>query len=175
MAYFTDSQGTNWTPSISIDTARRLKALAQPIDLLDPKSLSVAIDDLYLRFDILWECCRRQAEAIGIDVNEFDQRLATAEAFIAANTAMQEALCDFFLRAGRKDLARLIRLASEAAEGLEKLRVDAANSPKTKAAMDQALAAVEREMEQEIDRALANLEATFNQRPEPEPLPTPRV
>src|SRR5690606_24479272 len=96
MSYFTDSAGIDWAPVITIDVARRLKALPQPIDLLDTKSLQVAIDDLFMRFDILWESCRMQAEANEISVNEFDQRLATVDVFVAANEALQGVLCDFF-------------------------------------------------------------------------------
>lgn len=114
---FTDTHGTAWHVSFSVSAAKRLLASEEPIDILDAKQLAAAFDDPFRRFALLWAGCQTQALEIGVGTpEEFDARLIppgidaqeAERVWLESETAMREALVDFFLRIGQKALAAVI-------------------------------------------------------------------
>lgn len=156
MATFTDLQGHAWNLAITIADARRLKSEGG-IDILDPKSLQETTDDLYLRFDLIAGICADQIAALGITAKEFDVRLADAAVHESACRALREALTDFFLRAGRPDLARVMDRIVEAADRLKVLAVNRIDSPRVNEAIETAIRDAEAEMDKAMDRELAKI------------------
>lgn len=169
MATFKDSQGQTWTLAITIGVARRLKSLPEnAVDLLAPASLQVTLDDLYSRFDLIWQLCRHEAEERGIKDDEaFGRLLADAESFASVNVALREALADFFLRAGRPELARLVDRAAEASERLQTLAISKIDSPEVTAAIELAFSAAENAIDAGIKNSLDNLGTKSTSSPEP--------
>ena len=157
MKTFKDAFGAEWRIWIAVGTARRLKTLSDPIDLFDAKTLQRVLDDLYSRFDLLWELVAEQAESIGVTKDEFDERLADGDAFFASCEALRAELENFFLRVGRPDLARILQRTHEAATRLQTIATEKIDSPKVLNAIENQMTRAESEIDQAIDKELAKL------------------
>lgn len=154
---FTDKQGATWNLSLPIGLARSLRGLPEPIDILDPECLQSTVDDLFKRFDMLVAICTGQMKEQGITPEQFDVRLAETSVFEEASQALRLALTDFFRRAGRPDLARIMDRIVEAADRLRVIAANRVDSPKVNAAIEKAIVDAEAEMEAKIDEALLKL------------------
>jgi hypothetical protein len=161
MASFKDKHGVEWLVEPTISICRRLKAKAEnPIDVLNPESLSKAFDDPYSRFDLLWAMCEGQATERGLNVDAFDLALASEDAFIESARALREALNDFFLRMGMVSLQATIAETVAARERLDRLAMTKIKSQKAKDLFEKAIAKADAAMDEVLDEAEAKLLST---------------
>jgi hypothetical protein len=116
MQSFKDNQGATWSIEITVTTVKRLKneldldlmKIAEPdSDLLDRLA-----GDPILLVDALWVICRDNAT---ITDEEFGQRMG-GESIDNAVMALMEAIADFFPRARREILRKMIAKARQAEE-----------------------------------------------------------
>lgn len=149
MKTFVDTTGIEHTVAITIGLARRLKSRSvSPVDLFDPEQLAKVIDDMYLRFDLLWAAS--EASARGMTVDQFDIALASEPVFVAANDALMAELRDFFQRLGRSDLAQVVARVVDASQRIQKIATERIAS-RTQEILDEAIARAP----DAIDQALA--------------------
>lgn len=182
MSSFIDVKGQEWQLRIPYRISQRLKSPTQEdldngfkaVDLLDPKALQEVIDDCYSRFSLIYRIVQPSRTTMGVKpvdpedsrpvsqraVDEFDDRLSSAEVYVNANNALKDALEDFFHRAGRRDLARVMSSVTEAAERLESLSVEKVESPRVKKAIDDAIARASEAIDNQIHEALATNQET---------------
>jgi hypothetical protein len=116
MRLFKDSQGQDWTLSVSVGAIKRVRALTElagdKIDLLrpedgDPSLVERLIDPLFV-CDLVYCLVKPQADGLGIDDQAFGERMV-GPAIGAAMTALYDELIDFFLSIGRTHLAELLK------------------------------------------------------------------
>ena len=164
----TDSQGTRWYVALNVTRAQRLRE--DGIDLLDPERLATVIEDPYARFAVLWQACRDQAAEHDIKTPEqFDAHLLpdqlsaeeSERIWTEAETALREALLDFFRRIGQQALAGVITKTLQARAKLEGVAIAKLQSTQANDLIDyaaaKASAAIDQQWEQgrqSIDRLL---------------------
>ena len=111
MRTFTDSAGRTWTPSLTLDAAKRVKSLLD-VNLLDletgdPPLLTRLGTDVILLCDVVFAIVKPQADSAGVSDEQFGASLG-GDVILAAQTAFYEELVDFFRKLGRSDLARAV-------------------------------------------------------------------
>lgn len=114
MTTFLDNAGRSWSLTITVDTIRRVRSLLG-IDLLavlDGDLLTRLAVDPVLLTDVLYACCRPEAETRGISDEEFGRSMA-GDAIDGATTALLQELINFFPRARRTVLAATARKLDE--------------------------------------------------------------
>jgi hypothetical protein len=116
MQSFKDNQGATWSIEITVTTVKRLKNELD-IDLMkiaepDSDLLDRLAGDPILLVDALWVICRDNAT---ITDEEFGQRMG-GESIDNAVMALMEAIADFFPRARREILRKMIAKARQAEE-----------------------------------------------------------
>lgn len=131
MRQFTDLLGTVWEISITVGSARRVKAAIPEADLLAFASGCqfgrIATDPEFLA-DVLYEIVKPQAETRGITAEAFGERLA-GESLGSASEALMRAIADFFqAQAVRDALHQMIDLMKSRIEEIAKAAVDAAQT-----------------------------------------------
>jgi len=109
MKLFADNAGRNWTLSLTIDAAKRVRGLLGvnllELDAGDPPLLTKLGTDVILLCDVIYCLVKPQADAAGVSDEQFGAALG-GEAIHAAQTAFYEELSDFFRKLGRGDLAK---------------------------------------------------------------------
>lgn len=152
MARFKDNNGREWSIALDAPTIRTVRKELDGLDLADSegKTYQQIADDPLLLFDVLWLLCCDQAQAAGIDEHAFAPAIV-GDACARATLALRDAIADFFppqkrelLKAIENKGARLRELGM--AKALEKL-----NDP---ALEERALAEMERQMDEELRKAL---------------------
>lgn len=136
MKSFMDSAGRTWTLALSIDAAKRVKALLG-VDLLkpadgDPPLLTRLGSDVMLVCDVIFAIVKPQADALGVSDEQFGAALG-GDAILAAQGAFAEELVDFFRQLRRTDLARMtamqqaviVKAVAAAERRIDALDVDA--------------------------------------------------
>ncbi len=146
---FTDSAGKEWSISLNLGEAKRIKD-AREVDLLDATNLQRLASDPYLLGDVLYLVCESQAAAAGIDSKQFGEQLA-GDAIDAAADAFLAELVDFFPKRQREALKSLLATIQGTQADMANLATEKANSP----AMAEAMQRTRRAAEAEIDRLLA--------------------
>ncbi|MEN6385313.1 MAG: hypothetical protein ABFD79_08940 [Phycisphaerales bacterium] len=109
MKTFTDSAGRNWTISLTIDSAKRVRDLLN-INLLEPEAgdpplLTRLGTDEILLCDVLYCMVKPQADSQNITSEQFGQALG-GDVILAAHTAFYGEIIDFFQKRGRTDRAK---------------------------------------------------------------------
>lgn len=119
MAEFKDSKGEVWTIDLPFGELKRIeKASEGRFCLIDPIKDNLAerlVTDLLQFYDLLQIICEPQAEARGINAEQFGLLMA-ADCLFAAQKAFVEAWTDFFHRLRRVDQARGVELMMQQAE-----------------------------------------------------------
>lgn len=95
MSGFADALGRKWEIRLDAPLVKRIKSLCG-ITLTDLKAdpfLELAVDPIKL-VDVLWLCCERQAQAIGVTDENFGENLG--EKIAEATAALEDAVIDFF-------------------------------------------------------------------------------
>ncbi|NLG44791.1 MAG: hypothetical protein GX547_16235 [Phycisphaerae bacterium] len=114
MPHFTDSTGRVWTLAVTIGAARHIKN-AGIVDLLNPDANDPPLAQRLLNtetvIDLIWLLTADQIEKAGMSQDDF-LRALDGPAALAAETALREALTDFF-RDRRDDLVRALEKAGE--------------------------------------------------------------
>jgi len=135
MKEFQDTAGTTWQLAVTAGTIKRVQDLLG-VDLgklcdrqPDGTLLLTRIHtDVIFLVDLIYVCCKPQADAAEISDTDFAERLG-GESLLAAHQALQEELAGFFLRFGRKETAAaLTKQAAIVAEGIERA-TEALESP----------------------------------------------
>lgn len=117
---FTDTQDRQWRITIGLATARRIKELSDgKIDFVDTSRVQSArnaliemSEDVELCGRVLWWLCEAQAIELHVSENEFADafNLDTLE---QAQTAVSEAIIDFFPSRARPALQQAVAIARE--------------------------------------------------------------
>ncbi|QDV26938.1 hypothetical protein [Aureliella helgolandensis] len=155
-----DGSGQSWSTTIALSDALRLKQ-EMAIDILDPKSVEVIFgSDLVRRTEVLGELARPQWEEAGIAYTDFaDLLLSGPTTFVDASDALRRGLSDFFRRAGREDLAIVADRAWKAMEAGMQVSVAKASGEKVGKILQAGIDRAEADLDKELDRALATLQA----------------
>lgn len=90
MPTFTDSQQHEWNCRVDWAGVRRLKEIA---GVVVPGDSAVIMGDVVLQMDALWAVCSVQAAMLGVDKEQFEERVHPA--FGAATEALGGGLQDF--------------------------------------------------------------------------------
>jgi hypothetical protein len=106
---FTDSAGRNWTISLTIDSAKRVRDL-MGVNLLEPEAgepplLTRLGTDEILLCDVLYCMVKPQADSQNISSEQFGQALG-GDVILAAHNAFYDEIIDFFQKRGRTDRAK---------------------------------------------------------------------
>lgn len=156
---WTDAHGDKWNCYLTLAAARRLKE-TQTIDLLELASVEVIFGaDPLRRIEALAELLREQWTEAGLTYEDFAERVVGSDnSFLTATAALKAGLSDFFRRLGRTDLATVADRAWTAIVTETKLRESKAAGTKVGKILEAALERSAREIDAELDRALAQLE-----------------
>lgn len=108
MRTFTDTQGRAWTVTVTVDTIRRVRALAGAdlMAVVGGDLLERLSGDPVLLADLLYAVVKPEADARQVSDLDFGRALA-GDAVVAATQALLEGLIDFF----PSPRARLLRQA----------------------------------------------------------------
>ena len=112
MKTFKDNCDRVWTLSINVQALKRVKSLLPGIDLLaleegDPPLCVRLSTDVILLCDVLFVLLKPDADVLNVTDEEFARGLG-GDGLALATAALGAELQDFFLKLGRKDLARVI-------------------------------------------------------------------
>jgi len=111
---FKDTEGREWTVSITVDSIKRVKSLLD-LDLLDLDNGQVIerlVADPVLLCDTIYVICKPQADQRGVSDQEFGRAMA-GDAIDHATTALLEDFCDFFPSRKRQVLQRALAKLKE--------------------------------------------------------------
>lgn len=111
MKTFTDTKNRTWNLEINVGTCRRVRSLLQ-VDLPnitqgDPPLLQRLGTDVILLVDVIFCCCKPQADGQGITDQDFAEAFGGDTASLAADLFWEE-LSEFFRRDRRPDQAAAI-------------------------------------------------------------------
>ncbi|HSW63984.1 MAG TPA: hypothetical protein VLH56_11855 [Dissulfurispiraceae bacterium] len=111
MKTFLDMHGRIWTISLTIEAAKRVRALLN-VDLLAPEAgepplLTRLGIDAILLCDVIFALVKPQADKAGISDIEFGESLG-GESVLQARQAFNEEYVSFFKALGRADLEQMI-------------------------------------------------------------------
>jgi hypothetical protein len=117
MPSFVDASGREWTVTITVEEIAAVKEaldihLTKLVDE-DIKKLFELIADPIECVNVLWVCCRSQAEARGIDQRQFAKGFA-GESFEAGGRCLVRAVFGFFPPSRRDPLLRLVEKTEQA-------------------------------------------------------------
>jgi hypothetical protein len=113
MKTFTDNAGRTWTIALNIDTARRIKSLAD-VDIMgfvEGDLLERVLRSPLLLFDVVYAACREQADAQHVTPEDFGKAMGGA-AIVAAREALVAEIVDFFPQEGPTIRRQADKLAS---------------------------------------------------------------
>lgn len=162
---WTDAEGTVWATRIELVDVLRLKDRAQ-VDLFDESCFELLYGASPLpRLEIMAELYRPHWEAHELVYTDFVSRVMGSEAIHeAALAAFFAGLADFFRRCGRADLAALIDQSLETLKATAGQRTDVATGERVRKLMRDAIAVTRREMENQLDKAAAELHSQSGDR-----------
>lgn len=159
MKTFNDNAGRTWTVAVNVDAIKRVKGLTD-INLLDVASgkskdlLGRLSGDPILLCDVLYALCKPETDARQVSDEDFGRAMA-GDAIDHATTALLEELVGFFPQAKRRVLDKALRKL----QTLEARVIDVAeqklDSPALDQAMEAAMAAIDKEIE-EMPHAMLN-------------------
>jgi hypothetical protein len=143
MQTFTDSAGRTWNVTVNVGAIKRVRDLLG-VDLLDVANgdlLARLADDPCLLVDVLFALCKPDADAKGVDDEDFGRGMVGG-ALDEASAALMKELLDFFPSAQRaKALGRMARkiveqeaALAQAAEAMKPLIEAARETPATQTA-----------------------------------------
>lgn len=147
MPKFRDSEGREWSVSVTIYDWRRIKK-ELGIDLLDHQHIVRLRNDVMSEVDVLWMLCELQAKEKQITDEAFGRSLG-GDAIEEAHSALDEAMIDFFPKRQRETLRGLLAKMNQA-------RDRAASMVEAK------LPALDVLMEAKLAEALAVLDGTLS-------------
>ena len=121
MSQFKDSLGRPWTLAITVGSLKRIEAHAgfDIADISNGKAVSLFTGDHRDLVPVIWPLISKQAEANGIDVDNFSDAL-WGEGLANATAAVKEALLDFF----PPDRRPVIRAMTEKMDAVMKLAIE---------------------------------------------------
>jgi hypothetical protein len=119
MRSFTDSTGRSWQLEVLVGTIKRVRALAgvDLLGVLEGVMLDKLASDAVLLVDVLYACCKEQADGLGISDEQFGRSM-TGDALEAGSLALLEALADFFPSRQRLLLRQALAQAATMADQL---------------------------------------------------------
>lgn len=131
MRVFKDTEGREWTISVTVSAVKRVRDLCK-LDLLDVVgpdggALGKLSSDPVLLANVLYVLCKPKADERGITDEQFGEALA-GDAIEAATAALLEDLVDFFPKPKREVLRKMLEAAR---------RVEARQMERATVAMDQ--------------------------------------
>lgn len=109
MQTFKDNLERNWEVALSVDALKRVKGTLE-IDLLEVvegKLIERLVSDPVLLCDVVYVVCKPQADKLDISDEDFGRAMA-GDAIDAATAALLEELVDFFPRARREVLRKVL-------------------------------------------------------------------
>lgn len=109
MRTFTDTAGHTWTVNINVDAIKRVRAACK-INLwtiVDNKENLAQLNDPVTLVDVIFVVCSDEATARTVDDVAFAKALG-GDALEAATNALMEALVDFFPKARRMLLSKVL-------------------------------------------------------------------
>lgn len=118
MHSFKDNEDRPWNVSINVGAIKRVKAKVgvdlMMIDAGDPPLSARLAGDAVLICDVLYVLVEPQAAGFNPPVNDeaFGEGLG-GEGFLAGKDALKEELIDFFQKAGRPELAKILTTTAE--------------------------------------------------------------
>lgn len=149
MRKFKDATGREWSLSMNIGQARRLKEIE--VDVLDGgESLTKMATDPYTTANALYVLCESQAKAAEITDEQFGELLA-GDVIDAATEALLAELVDFFPKRQREALRTMLAKLAMMQEDAAKMGMQKLNSQAMQDMMNRELA----KASQEIDRMMA--------------------
>jgi hypothetical protein len=151
MKKFKDSEGREWSLSVTIGDAKRIKEDLS-LDLLNHVAITEIAADPYQLVGVLWLLCEAQSAKAGVTDEQFGRGLA-GDAIDHATDALLGAIIDFFPKRQRGALQALLAKVMQANEQGATLAESKANSPQMEMAIQGAMAKAEKE----IDRMLGEL------------------
>lgn len=118
MRYFNDKNGKQWELSIDYSTIKRVKALCdvqilnliavdEKTGLVESDLLDRLIDDPILLVDVLYACCKPQADMLNMSDEDFG-RSFTGEEIERATKVLLDEVVDFFPEPKRTMLRKMI-------------------------------------------------------------------
>ncbi len=117
--------------------------------------------DPLVRIETIAEVCRPQWEASNLTYTDFADLLVGGDStLLDATVALKVAIADFFRRLGRNELAVVLDRAWETTVKGMALAVEKAGSEKAGRVLSAALERMERDLDQELDRATDRLLGT---------------
>lgn len=134
MQYFLDKNGKQWELSIEYATIKRVKALCdvQILNLvaiddktgeLDSNLLDRLVGDPILLIDVLYACCKPQADLNNISDEKFGQAF-TGEEVEKATKALIDAVIDFFQEPKRTILKKMVAAVNRFMDKEQKMLMD---------------------------------------------------
>jgi len=113
---WTDSEGRDWSTSITVTTVKRVKQLADVLltDAADDDLVDRLYADVILLCDVLYAVCQPQAETRDVTDGAFGELLAGDTIERACDSLMQDLL--LFFQSGRKVAAAKKILAAKKVE-----------------------------------------------------------
>ena len=155
MQTFTDINGRKWTVSITVGTAKRVKAMLG-IDMInDMESFLKQIQDIMTRFDVLYVVCQEQADKYGITDEQFACGFAgpvIGEAYHALINAYIAFIPDPEAAARLRVLANKVKVVAE-----KQIAMIDKKMPQIERIIDEEVAAIVAGIESQIDRDLSTI------------------
>lgn len=140
---FKDSNEEEWTITINVGTARRVRDECD-VDILEATrgrfdSLQKITNDEYTLGAVLWSLCQDQAKERGLDEKQFAERFADADVIENAVNALLFALISFFPRRSRPTLETLLQKMHRKLEAKRTVELETADRLATSPEMDRQL------------------------------------
>ena len=149
MRKFKDKDGREWSLSLTLGDAHRIKKL-HAVDLLDANFLQKLATDDYTAGDMLYLACEEQAKVIGLTDEQFGRSFNRDLFDLAREALMEEIIDELFHQRQREPARSLLAKIRTGQDEAVKLAMQKINSPE----MDQAIQRVMLEAGKEIDAAL---------------------
>lgn len=118
MRIFKDAENREWSVDITVGTLRRIRELsginlATPAALANGDTMGRLSDDLVLLSDVLYAAVKPQADAKGLDKEQYTDAIR-GDAINDGTYALLYALADFFPKVQGQLFARLLDASKEA-------------------------------------------------------------
>jgi hypothetical protein len=109
MRTFADNAGRTWTVTINVDAIKRVRDLAKVnlLEVAEGALLDKLVFDPVLLCDVIYAACKDQADAQKVSDGDFGRSMA-GDAIDLATTALLEELVDFFPKARRGLLRKVL-------------------------------------------------------------------
>ena len=154
MSKFTDSQGRAWVLVVNVGAIKATRE-ALDLDLADasPSTIDRLAEDFCLLVDVLWVLCKKQADALGVNSEQFGESLV-GDPIDEAASALIKAIVDFFPGQRKLLLRKATEKATEVRSKAEALALAKLDDPEL---MAQVTEAMEARMNADIEATLTRL------------------